>query len=70
MKRRRKKREMIFPDLTPLIDVVFLLLIFFMVVTSFDKYSGMNINLPKSGIVAEIDEKNYELIIDRDEKYF
>lgn len=70
MKRRRKKRDMIFPDLTPLIDVVFLLLIFFMVVTSFDRYSGLNITLPKAGITAEKEDNNYELIIDRDGKYY
>ena len=40
MRRRTKKRSLATPDLTPLIDVVFLLLIFFMLVTTFDKYSG------------------------------
>lgn len=71
MRRKRKKsRGMLFPDLTPLIDVVFLLLIFFMVVTHFDKYSAFNLDLPKSGISTESKEKSYELIIDKNEKYF
>ncbi|MEA1891654.1 MAG: biopolymer transporter ExbD [Campylobacterota bacterium] len=33
----RKKREMIAPDLTPVIDIVFILLIFFMVTSVFKK---------------------------------
>jgi biopolymer transport protein ExbD len=35
-------------DITPLIDVVFLLLIFFMVSTTFDHESEVNITLPKA----------------------
>lgn len=37
-------------DLTPLIDVVFLLLIFFMVATNFSKFSSMDIKVPKSNV--------------------
>ena len=33
----RKKREMLAPDLTPVIDIVFILLIFFMVTSVFKK---------------------------------
>ena len=35
-------------DLTPLIDVVFLLLIFFMISTTFTKETSLKINLPES----------------------
>ena len=35
-------------NLTPLIDVVFLLLIFFMVSTTFDHQSEISIELPES----------------------
>ncbi|MGL5176230.1 MAG: ExbD/TolR family protein [Cetobacterium sp.] len=49
------QRKQLTPDLTPLIDVVFLLLIFFMVATTFDDMKGMKIDLPKSE-VAEIVE--------------
>ena len=34
-------------NLTPLIDVVFLLLIFFMVTTTFDRDAKIKINLPQ-----------------------
>ena len=37
-------------DLTPLIDVVFLLLVFFMVATNFSKFSSMDIKVPKSTV--------------------
>ena len=36
-------------DLTPMIDVVFLLLIFFMISTTFIERPGLNIDLPESG---------------------
>ena len=49
------QRKQLTPDLTPLIDVVFLLLIFFMVATTFDDMKGMKIDLPKSE-VSEITE--------------
>lgn len=47
-----KKNRQIIPDLTPLIDVVFLLLIFFMVATTFDDMGGMRLELPKSSVVS------------------
>lgn len=70
MKRRTKRRSLATPDLTPLIDVVFLLLIFFMLVTTFDKYSGFKLELPKSGVASETSKGVYELVIDKDENYF
>ncbi|MEG0069250.1 ExbD/TolR family protein [Cetobacterium sp.] len=49
------QKKQLTPDLTPLIDVVFLLLIFFMVATTFDDMRGMKIELPKSE-VSELTE--------------
>ena len=47
--RRDKRRETISPDITPLIDVVFLLLIFFLVTSTFKKEElALLLNLPKS----------------------
>jgi len=45
---RPNPREELNLDITPLIDVVFLLLIFFMVSTTFDHESEVNITLPKA----------------------
>lgn len=40
-------------DLTPLIDVVFNLLIFFMVTTTFVTAAGLDVNLPEASTKAE-----------------
>lgn len=46
--RRYAKKDGVEINLTPLIDVVFLLLIFFMVSTTFDKEMQIGIQLPES----------------------
>jgi len=43
-----RRREAAQVDLTPLIDVVFLLLIFFMVSTTFERESELGIELPEA----------------------
>lgn len=48
MKFRRQLRSEDSVNITPLIDVVFLLLIFFMVSTTFTKESHLEINLPEA----------------------
>ncbi len=71
MARYKKKRTLLTPDLTPLIDVVFLLLIFFIVSTTFNKYGNIDIDLPTSSLASkENDEKNIEIIIDKNNRYF
>ena len=45
---QRRKREEIDINVTPLIDVVFLLLIFFMVSTSFKHNADLNVDLPQT----------------------
>ena len=48
MNLRRQRRDDVELDITPLIDVVFLLLIFFMVSTTFERESEINITLPEA----------------------
>ena len=48
MKFPRPSQEEISVNLTPLIDVVFLLLIFFMVATTFDDKTQLSITLPEA----------------------
>ena len=48
MKFRRQRADEVNVNLTPLIDVVFLLLIFFMVSTSFTKETHLTIDLPEA----------------------
>lgn len=72
MARYKKKRALLTPDLTPLIDVVFLLLIFFIVSSTFNKYGGIKIELPTSTMESVKEEENevLEIIIDKDNQYF
>jgi len=58
-------------NLTPLIDVVFLLLIFFMVSTTFEKQSKLKLQLPDSSAVAEVqDQKSITIGIDAKGHYY
>lgn len=64
MKFKRQAAEEISVNLTPLIDVVFLLLIFFMVSTTFTKESHLEIDLPEAaGEKSTSEAKEVELII-------
>lgn len=66
MQFKRQKQADIEVNLTPLIDVVFLLLIFFMVSTSFIKETHLSLNLPKalSGEEQVQESAALEVIID------
>lgn len=67
---RGRSRNLIL-DMTPLIDVVFLLLIFFMVATSVkDASSSINIELPKSSSGEKLERKIIEVKIDKDRKIY
>jgi len=58
-------------NLTPLIDVVFLLLIFFMVTTTFDRDAKIKINLPTStNAVADAQQEGLTVIVNNQGKYF
>lgn len=68
--RKHRKRSMVQPDLTPLIDVVFLLIIFFMVTTTFNNFGSVQIDLPSSTIEQTDKSKSVEIIIDKDGLYY
>ena len=70
----RKDRELkqVEVNLTPLIDVVFLLLIFFMVSTTFDKQAQIEIKLPEAES-SEVVDKDPEIIaigVNAEGKYY
>ena len=69
---RKEGEEDFSLDLTPMIDVVFLLLIFFMVSTSFIDFSRrMDISLPEAKASVTADKiKNYVIEIGLDKKIF
>ena len=60
MKFLRKKNSEISLEVTPLIDIVFLLLIFFILNSQFEKLTSLELNLPKvnSEQLDEINGKN------------
>ena len=66
MKLQKREKEEPAVDLTSLIDVVFLLLLFFMVSTTFDHQSVLQVDLPEASAVdAPIDRpETLELVID------
>ncbi len=65
------KEENVEVNLTPLIDVVFLLLIFFMVSTTFDRHATLKVSLPESTVKAtQQQEEPLVLSIDAKGNYF
>ena len=58
-------------NLTPLIDVVFLLLIFFMVSTTFEHQSRIQVELPEASAEPTTPEaESLEIIVDAQGRYF
>ena len=70
MKFRRQHRDELGINLTPLIDVVFLLLIFFMVSTTFTRETQLSIDLPEAeGTPLETVEEQIEILVNETGNY-
>lgn len=69
MKFPRSQTEEISINLTPLIDVVFLLLIFFMVSTTFTKETQLQVDLPKASTEKASTSEGLEVVISSDGQY-
>lgn len=70
MKFRRQRVDEEGVNLTPLIDVVFLLLIFFMVSTTFTKETHLSVDLPEAvGQPSQDNPKQIEILIAADGSY-
>ncbi len=61
MQFRRRKKFNTLLNITPLIDCVFLLLIFFLLTSSFIEESGLEIELPESASVSPVEKQ--EIIV-------
>ena len=71
MNLRPQRREELELNITPLIDVVFLLLIFFMVSTTFERESEIKITLPKvSQEGGEAESQVVHVAIDANERLY
>ncbi len=67
--RRRKNLDNLRVNLTPLIDTVFLLLIFFMMTTTFNKESQLNIDLPEAKGEHSTTVEVIRIIINKEGEY-
>ncbi|TQV85835.1 ExbD/TolR family protein [Aliikangiella coralliicola] len=67
----RTKKQDVAINLTPLIDVVFLLLIFFMVSTSFTRETQIKLELPKANVEKlKTEPEVIEISIDKEGRIF
>jgi biopolymer transport protein ExbD len=70
VKFRRQQRQGVDINLTPLLDVVFLLLIFFMVSTTFTRETQLSIDLPEAtGQPRESVDEQIEILVDESGNY-
>lgn len=58
MRRRYREREEAGIDMTPMLDIVFIMLIFFIVTTSFVRESGIDVNRPVAESAQRQDQGN------------
>lgn len=67
---KRQRSQEVGVDLTPLIDVVFLLLIFFMVSATFTRESHLNIELPEArGEAIESEVRQIDVVVSAEGLY-
>ena len=70
MRRRRRTRG---PEISMLnlIDIIFTMLIFFMVATTFNTYSHLGINVPESEMKkTDTKEQKVEILLNKNKEYF
>ena len=66
MRFREEKRTPITLDITPLVDVVFLLLIFFMLTTTFTNTDEIKLNLPQAQTGASNEKTETQITVNID----
>lgn len=67
---RRAKRQTIELNIAPLIDMVFILLIFFLVTTSFVKETGVEINRPAASTAVSKEKADILIGVTKDNRIF
>ena len=56
------------PDLSPMIDCVFILLIFFIITTVFVEETGVQINRPEAGVASKLEKNSILIAVTADSK--
>ncbi len=69
MRFARRRRDPVEVNLTPLIDVVFLLLIFFMVSTTFETRQALELELPESVAGVDLELSPVTLVVTEQGRY-
>ena len=67
---RKARRKGVEPNMAPLIDMVFILLIFFLVTTSFVRETGVDINRPTAATAASKKKANILIGITKNGRIF
>ncbi|WP_022819957.1 ExbD/TolR family protein [Fusobacterium russii] len=68
---KRRSSGSLILEMTPLIDVVFLLLIFFMLATTFDESTAFKIELPKTTVKKSLKSiKEIQILIDKEKNIY
>ncbi len=70
MKFRERRRVQAEPGMTGMIDIVFLLLLFFVLSSTFILQTGIKIKLPRAVTIEQPARKDLVLIIARDKRIF
>ena len=70
MRFKRKLRNRVGIDMTPMIDCVFLLLIFFMITSSIIRDQGIQVRLPRSDTSALLQSRDLVLSINRENEIY
>ncbi|MBN2707341.1 MAG: biopolymer transporter ExbD, partial [Deltaproteobacteria bacterium] len=68
--RSRRERKPAQIDMAPMLDMVFILLIFFLVTTSFVKETGIEVNRPAASTAVSQEKANILVAITPDNKVF
>ena len=63
-KRIREDEEAVI-DMTPMLDIVFIMLIFFIVTTSFVKEAGIEVNKPKAANQSKQNQLTSSLLLEK-----
>jgi len=70
MQFRSKPRRKITINITSLIDVLFLLLIFLMVSSTFLEQPGIKLDLPEAQSAVVVEQKDFILFVDKEKRLF